>query len=86
MERLAWRTMGGHSRAHNDNFDPVLLHASFERTIKDLKELNVEVSCINTCTSTPLHVEVVMLVVSVCLAGKLMGGDNHILVEYSSLY
>ncbi|ELU10626.1 hypothetical protein CAPTEDRAFT_182979 [Capitella teleta] len=43
VERLAWRTMGGHSRKNQDNFDPVLLHSSFERTIKDLKDLNIQV-------------------------------------------
>lgn len=43
VERLAWRTMGGHSRSHTDNFDPVQLHSSFERTIRDLKDLHIEV-------------------------------------------
>ncbi len=41
VERLAWRTTGGVSRANVDDFDPMLLHDAFEKTIKDLKEMNV---------------------------------------------
>jgi recyclin-1 len=42
VERLAWRT-GGSARCTSENFDPLALHAAFERTIKDLKEMNVSV-------------------------------------------
>ena len=42
IERLAWRTSGGASRVNPDDFDPWSLHAAFEKTIKDLKELNVK--------------------------------------------
>jgi len=41
VERLAWRTTGGVRNA--DNFDPLRLHSAFEKTIRDLKEMNVSV-------------------------------------------
>jgi len=41
VERLAWRTTGGTRNA--ENFDPLCLHAAFEKTIRDLKEMNVSV-------------------------------------------
>jgi len=37
VERLAWRTMGGRG---GESFDPMVLHQSFEQTIRDLKVLN----------------------------------------------
>jgi len=37
VERLAWRTTGGRSV---ESFDPMVLHQSFEQTIRDLKVLN----------------------------------------------
>ena len=37
VERLAWKTVGG-SKGNADNFDPMLLFRTFEKTIKDLKE------------------------------------------------
>ena len=41
VERLAWRSTGGTRNV--ENFDPLLLHAAFEKTIRDLKEMNVSV-------------------------------------------
>ena len=41
VERLAWRSTGGTRNV--ENFDPLLLHAAFEKTIRDLKEMNVGV-------------------------------------------
>lgn len=41
VERLAWRT-GGSARCTSENFDPMALHGAFERTIKDLKEMNIK--------------------------------------------
>lgn len=41
VERLAWRTTGGTRNV--ENFDPLCLHAAFEKTIRDLKEMNVSV-------------------------------------------
>jgi len=38
---LAWRTTGGTRNA--ENFDPLSLHSAFEKTIRDLKEMNVSV-------------------------------------------
>ena len=35
--RLAWRTTSGRSV---ESFDPMVLHQSFEQTIRDLKVLN----------------------------------------------
>ena len=41
VERLAWRTTGGMSRNNPDDFDPMAMHAAFEKTIKDLKTMNI---------------------------------------------
>jgi len=41
VERLAWRTTGGTRNA--ETFDPLCLHDAFEKTIRDLKEMNVSV-------------------------------------------
>ena len=42
VERLAWRATGGLTgRTKPEDFDPMELHKSFEKTIKDLKDLNV---------------------------------------------
>lgn len=38
VERLAWRTMGAKARSQHDEFDPMLLHKSFEKMIQDLKQ------------------------------------------------
>ena len=43
VERLAWRTAGGVSRGNTEDFDPMLLHAAFEKTIRELKEMNVRI-------------------------------------------
>ncbi|OWF53753.1 exocyst complex component 5-like [Mizuhopecten yessoensis] len=42
VERLAWRTMGTKGRSNHDDFDPMLLHGSFEKMIQDLKEKNAQ--------------------------------------------
>ncbi|CAH1793026.1 unnamed protein product [Owenia fusiformis] len=42
VERLAWRTTGGISKATADDFDPMALHEAFENMIKDLKDLSVQ--------------------------------------------
>ena len=42
VERLAWRTTGGMSRNNPDDFDPMAMHMAFEKTIKDLKAMNVK--------------------------------------------
>jgi len=38
VERLAWRTT-----RNTVNFDPLRLHSAFEKTIRDLKEMNMSV-------------------------------------------
>ena len=38
ISRLAWRTTGGGRSV--ESFDPMVLHQSFEQTIRDLKVLN----------------------------------------------
>ena len=43
VERLAWRTTGGVSRTKAEDFDPMVLHSAFEKTIKSLKDMNVTV-------------------------------------------
>ncbi|GAB1597556.1 exocyst complex component 5-like [Argonauta hians] len=43
VERLAWRTMGSRAQSNCDEFDPMTLHAAFERMITDLKEKNLQV-------------------------------------------
>ena len=43
VERLAWRTCGGVNRNNVDEFDPMMLHETFENTIKELKDMNVSV-------------------------------------------
>ncbi len=41
VERLAWKVTGGvAARANAEDFDPMTLHASFEKTIRDLKDMN----------------------------------------------
>lgn len=39
VERLAWRATGN-VRTTSETFNPMALHAAFEKTIKDLKEMN----------------------------------------------
>lgn len=43
VERLAWRTTGGVIRNKPADFDPVTMHAAFERTIRELKDMNVQI-------------------------------------------
>lgn len=40
VERLAWRTMGTKARSNPDEFYPMTLHGAFEKTIRDLKDMN----------------------------------------------
>jgi len=42
VETLAWRTMGG-VRCSVDNFEPMVLHSAFEKTIRELQAMNVTV-------------------------------------------
>lgn len=42
MERHAWRTMGTRAQTNCDEFDPMSLHAAFERMIRDLREKNLQ--------------------------------------------
>lgn len=39
VERLAWRATGN-VRTSSETFDPMVLHAAFEKTIKELKQMN----------------------------------------------
>lgn len=41
VERLAWRTIG--MRGNQTHFDPMILHAAFEKMIKDLEAKNSQV-------------------------------------------
>lgn len=42
VERHAWRTMGTRAQTNCDEFDPMSLHAAFERMIRDLREKNLQ--------------------------------------------
>ncbi|XP_046561965.1 LOW QUALITY PROTEIN: exocyst complex component 5-like [Haliotis rubra] len=45
VERLAWKTMGSRARHTSpEDFDPMLLHSTFEKVIRDLKEKNVMIA------------------------------------------
>ncbi|XP_064622369.1 exocyst complex component 5-like [Lineus longissimus] len=43
VERIAWRTTTNISKGTIEDFDPDILHTSFEKTISDLKDLNLVV-------------------------------------------
>ena len=40
---MAWRTTGGVSRNNQRDFDPMVMHYAFEKTIRELKEKNVQI-------------------------------------------
>lgn len=42
VERHAWRTMGTRAQTNCDEFDPMSLHAAFERMIRDLRDKNLQ--------------------------------------------
>lgn len=50
VEKLAWRATGG-ARQKGEDLDPMVLHAAFEKTIKDLK---VKLNCI-VVHNTDIH-------------------------------
>ena len=41
VETLAWRSMGTVRSA--DDFDPMILHSAFEKTIRELQDMNTKV-------------------------------------------
>jgi recyclin-1 len=43
VERIAWRTTTNISKGTIEDFDPDILHTSFEKTISNLKDLNLNI-------------------------------------------